>query len=45
MGGKCSNHGRNEYAHKILVGRPEEKRPRVRHGRRWENNIIIILGK
>jgi len=26
-------------AHKILVGKPERKRPLVRRRRRWEGNI------
>jgi hypothetical protein len=32
---------RNEY--KILVGKPEGKRPLERPRRRWENNIKIDL--
>jgi hypothetical protein len=28
-------------AHKILVGKPEGKRPLGRHTHRWEDNIIM----
>jgi hypothetical protein len=31
-------------AHKILVGRPEGKRPLGRPRRRWEDNIKMDLG-
>jgi hypothetical protein len=30
-------------AHKILVGKPQNKRPAGRHGRRWEDNIGMDL--
>jgi hypothetical protein len=30
-------------AYKILVGKPEGKRPRGRPRRRWEDNIIMDL--
>jgi hypothetical protein len=30
-------------AYKVLVGRPDGKRPLRRPGRRWENNIKIVL--
>jgi hypothetical protein len=39
MGGKCSTHGRDEKWYKILVGKPEGKRPLRIHKRRWEDNI------
>jgi hypothetical protein len=29
----------NENAYKILVGKPEEKRPFIRHRHRYEDNI------
>jgi hypothetical protein len=32
-------HRRDERCIKILVGKPEGKRPRGRHRHRWENNI------
>jgi len=31
--------GRTRNAYKILVGKPEGKRPRGRHRRIWEDNI------
>jgi hypothetical protein len=33
------------YAHRILAGKPERKRPLGRPRRRWEDNIKIHLGK
>jgi hypothetical protein len=35
--------GRGEY--KVLVGRPEGKRPLGRPSRRWEDNIKMDLGE
>jgi hypothetical protein len=35
--------GRSVY--RILVGRPEDKRPLGRPGRRWEDNIKMDLGE
>jgi hypothetical protein len=35
--------GRGVY--RVLVGRPEGKRPLVRPRRRWENNIKMNLGE
>jgi hypothetical protein len=43
VGGTCGTHGRGVY--RILVGRPEEKRPLGRPRRRWGNNIKINLRK
>ena len=37
MDGACSEERRGLY--KILVGKPEGKRPIGRHRRRWEDNI------
>jgi hypothetical protein len=31
--------GEERGVHKLLVGKPEEKRPMGRPRRRWENNI------
>jgi hypothetical protein len=39
LGGACSTYGRGAY--RILVGRPEVKRPLGRPRRRWEDNIKI----
>ena len=35
--------GRIEVFHKVLVGKPEGKRPLRRPRRRWEDNIKIDL--
>jgi hypothetical protein len=35
--------GEMRNAYKILVGKPEWKRPLGRPRRRWENNIIMDL--
>ena len=39
MGGACSTYG----VYRVLVGKPEGKRPLVRPRRRWEDNIKIDL--
>jgi hypothetical protein len=33
----------DRLAYRVLVGRPERKRPLGRHKRRWENNIKMDL--
>jgi hypothetical protein len=38
MGGACSIYGKLRNAYKILVRRPEGKRPPRRPRRRWEKN-------
>ena len=43
MGGAYSMHGENRGAYKVLVGKPEEKRPLGRTGRRWYNNMRMDL--
>jgi hypothetical protein len=35
--------GAKRYAYKILVGKPEGKRPVGRPRRRWDNNIKIDI--
>jgi hypothetical protein len=35
--------GERRCAYKVLVGKPEGKRPLGRPGRRWEDNIKIYL--
>jgi hypothetical protein len=37
--------GAKRNAYRILVGKPEGKRPLVRPGRRWVNNIMMDLGE
>jgi hypothetical protein len=39
----CSTNGVTRNAHRILVGKPEGKRPLGRPRRRWVNNIKIDL--
>jgi hypothetical protein len=41
VGGTCGTHGRGVY--RVLIGRPEGKRPLGRHIRRWEDNIKMDL--
>jgi len=35
--------GEGRGVHRVLVGKPEEKRPMGRHRRRWEDNIKMDL--
>ena len=39
MGWACSAYGGGEVVHRVLVGKPEGKRPLGRPRRRWEDNI------
>jgi hypothetical protein len=43
MGGAFSMHGAKRNTYRILVGKPEGKRPQGRPRRRWENNIRMDL--
>jgi hypothetical protein len=45
MGGECSAYGegRGIYTYRVLVGKPEGKRPLGRPRRRWEDNIMMDL--
>jgi hypothetical protein len=38
MGRACSTHGEKRNAYRLLVERPEEKRPLGRPKQRWEDN-------
>ena len=38
-GGACGSMGDRIGAYRILVGRPEGKRPLGRHWRRWKDNL------
>jgi hypothetical protein len=43
VGRACGTHGRGEKAYKVLVGKPEGKRPLGRPRRRWEDGIRMDL--
>jgi len=43
MGGTYSAYGERRGVYRVLVGRPEGKRPLGRPRRRWEDNIKIDL--
>jgi hypothetical protein len=44
MGRACSTYEREKrHAYRILVGKPEGKKPLGRPRRRWENNIKLDL--
>jgi hypothetical protein len=43
MGRACSTNGENGNAYRILVGKPEGKRPLGRPRRRWEDSIKMDL--
>ena len=45
MGGAHSTYGGEEKAYRVLVGKPEGKRPLGRTGFRWEDNIKMDLQK
>jgi hypothetical protein len=43
VGGACGTHGRGRKVYKVLVGKPEGKRPLGRPRRRWEDGIRMGL--
>jgi hypothetical protein len=43
MGGACGAYGGGDGVHRVLVGKPEGKRPLGRPSRRWEDNIKMDL--
>jgi hypothetical protein len=43
VGGACGTHGRGEKVYKVLVGKPEGKRPLGRPRCRWEDGIRMDL--
>jgi hypothetical protein len=45
MGGACSMYGEERDVYRVLVGKPEGKRPLGRPRCRWEVNIRWILRK
>jgi hypothetical protein len=45
MGGACSSNGEGRDVYRVLVEKPEGKRPLERPRGRWEDNIKMILKK
>jgi hypothetical protein len=45
MVGSCSTNGDKRNAYRLLVGKPEGKRPLGRPRRRWVDNITMDLGE
>jgi hypothetical protein len=45
MDGSCSRNGEKRNAYRLLVGKPEGKRPLGRPRRRWVDNIRMALGE
>jgi hypothetical protein len=45
MGGQYSTNGGKRNAYRLLVGKPEGKRPLERPRRRWVDNIRMDLGE
>jgi hypothetical protein len=45
MGGPCSTNGEKRNAYRLLVGKPDGKRPLGRPRCRWVDNIRIALGE
>ena len=43
MGGACVTYGLGRSVYRVLVGKPEGKRPLGRPRRRWEDNIKMDL--
>ena len=43
MGGACGAYGEGRCVHRVLVGKPEGKRPLGRRRRRWEGNIKMDI--
>jgi hypothetical protein len=43
MGGACSTNGEEKTVYRILVGKPEGKRPLRSPRRRWEDDIRMDL--
>ena len=43
MGGACGVYGEGRTVHRVLVGKPEGKRPLGRPRSRWDDNIRMHL--
>jgi hypothetical protein len=44
MGGACSTKGEKRNAYRLLVGKPEGKRPLGRPRRRWVDGLEELVG-
>jgi transposase len=44
VGWTYGTHGEGKIVYRVLIGRPEGKRPLGRPRRRWEDNIKMDLG-
>jgi hypothetical protein len=44
MGGACSAYGEGRGVYRVLVGKPEGKRPLGRPRRRWDDNLKAYSG-
>jgi hypothetical protein len=45
MGGACRTYGESRGAYRVIVGKPEVRRPLGIPRRRWEYNIKMDLGE
>jgi hypothetical protein len=45
MGGTCSTNGEKRKPYRLLMGKPDGKRPLGRPRRRWMDNIRMDLGE
>jgi len=45
MGRACSTYGEKRGMYRVLVGKPEGKRPLCRPRHRWEDNIKMAVQK
>jgi hypothetical protein len=45
MGGPCSTNGEKRNAYRLLLGKPEGKRPLGTPRRRWVDNIRMDFGE
>jgi hypothetical protein len=43
MGGACSSDGKERGVYRVLVGKPDGKRPLTRPRHRWEDNIKMDI--
>jgi hypothetical protein len=43
VGGTCGTHGRGRGVYRVLIGKPEGKRPLGSPRRRWEDSINIDI--